>query len=231
VARDDDPVLSPPWRGTLFDYNGVLVDDEHLHLAGFRHVVARFGIEISEAAYADRYLGLDDAGAFRTLLTYAGRAVDEALVRALIDEKAAWYMARAATDLRVFPHARAAILLAAAAGPVGVVSGALRREIQLGLGVIGVEERVAFIVAAEDTARCKPDPEGYDLGARELARVGVPAGAVWAIEDSVAGVQAARAAGLRACAVQGSYPREALRAAGADRILPDLGALLAGAAP
>ncbi len=228
---DDHPLLASPWRGTLFDFNGVLVDDEHLHLEGFRHVVARFGIEISDAAYTDRYLGFDDAGALRAILRDAGLDDGDVRVRDLIEEKARYYMARAPSSLRVFPAARDVLCRAAEAGPVGVVSGALRAEIELGLGVIGARDHVAFIVAAEDTARCKPDPEGYVAGLRELARLGVPPGATWVIEDSVAGVQAALAADIRCCAVLGSYPREALTAAGADRVAPNLGALLAGVAP
>lgn len=95
-------------------------------------------------------------------------------------------------------------------GPVGIVSGALRDEIELGLDVLGVRDLVAFVISAEDTKEGKPDPEGYRLG---LARLGTEA---VVIEDSVAGVQAAKAAGLRCVAVGHSYPEAELRAAGAD---------------
>ena len=57
---------------TLFDFNGVLVDDESVHLAAFREVVAPLGIVIDDATYAERYLGFDDAGAFRAMLADAG---------------------------------------------------------------------------------------------------------------------------------------------------------------
>jgi beta-phosphoglucomutase-like phosphatase (HAD superfamily) len=50
-----------PVRSTLFDFNGVLVDDEHIHFGAFAEVLARRGIALSERDYAERYLGFDDA--------------------------------------------------------------------------------------------------------------------------------------------------------------------------
>ncbi|HYO93121.1 MAG TPA: hypothetical protein VER33_01365, partial [Polyangiaceae bacterium] len=58
---------------TLFDYNGVLVDDEALHLEAFRDALAPLGIELTSEAYVERYLGFDDRGAFEAILKDAGR--------------------------------------------------------------------------------------------------------------------------------------------------------------
>lgn len=109
-------------------------------------------------------------------------------------------------------------------GPVAIVSGALRDEIALGLEVLGVTDAVAKIVAAEDTARSKPDPEGYFLGIAALAeRIGRrSAEQALVIEDSIAGVEAAKAAKLTCVAVGHSYPLSALTRAGADLAVPRL---------
>ena len=48
----------------LFDYNGVLVDDESVHLDAFRDVLLPYGVSVSDADYQARYLGFDDVGAF-----------------------------------------------------------------------------------------------------------------------------------------------------------------------
>src|SRR5690606_1948390 len=58
------PGVPPVFACTLFDYNGVLVDDEHVHLAAFQDALAPLGISLSEADYWDKYLGFDDVGAF-----------------------------------------------------------------------------------------------------------------------------------------------------------------------
>ncbi len=204
---------------TIFDFNGVLVDDESVHLAAFREVLRPLGVVIDDALYAERYLGFDDAGAFRAMLTDAGQAPSDADVARLIAAKKPHYMELIGDSLVVFDGAPEIVRRRAALGPVGIVSGALRDEIEHALRVMGVREHVAFIVSAEDTTACKPDPEGYLLGARELAALAVPGAVTRAaivIEDSVAGIQAAKAAGFFCAAVAHSYPADVLRAAGAD---------------
>lgn len=205
---------------TLFDFNGVLVDDEAVHLRAFREVLSSRGISLTDDEYAERYLGFDDTGAFAAILRDRGVPADDGVVRALIAEKVPVYMRRIATELRVFDGAAELLRRRALRGTVGIVSGALRHEIEHCLGVMKVRELVSFVVSAEDTRVCKPDPEGYLLG---IARV---AGArTIVVEDSVAGVVAAKAAGLRCVAVTHSYPRDALVRAGADHVTDSLAEL------
>ncbi|HET9955639.1 MAG TPA: HAD family phosphatase, partial [Polyangiaceae bacterium] len=134
------------------------------------------------------------------------------------------YFARARVHLPVFPGAAALVARRARLGPVGIVSGALRDEIELGLQTLAVAEHVGFIVSAEDTSACKPDPEGYLRGLSELTnRIGEDAARrALVIEDSLAGVEAARAAGLTCVAVAHSYPKARLEAAGADCVVERL---------
>ena len=223
---------------TIFDFNGVLVDDESVHLAAFREVLRPLGIVIDDAAYAERYLGFDDAGAFRAMLEDAGRSPTDADVARLIEAKKPVYMERIGDSLIVFEGAVDLVRRCAARGVVGIVSGALRHEIEHALGVMGVRDAIAFIVSAEDTTRCKPDPEGYQLGLRQLAeRLGgdvATARRAVVVEDSVAGIEAAKSAGLRCVAVAHSYSAERLQAAGADAVVEKLAllddALLLGSA-
>lgn len=211
-------------RATLFDFNGVLIDDEAVHLAAFRDVMKPLGIMIDDAVYEERYLGFDDAGAFRAMLVDAGRRATDEEVARLIEAKKPMYMARIATDLVVFEGAKDIVVRRAELGPVGIVSGALRHEIEHALGVMGVRDRVAFIVSAEDTTECKPHPGGYLLGLRALGREAAPGG-VAVIEDSLAGIAAAKHAKLRCAAVAHSYPADRLAAAGADAVAARIGEL------
>jgi len=212
------------FSATIFDYNGVLVDDEVVHLEAFRDVLVPLGIALSERDYWERYLGFDDAGAFRAILTDSGRVPTDADIKALIEAKRPRYLARAKGALRGFPGAAALVRRRAAEGPVVIVSGALRDEIELGLGVLDVASAVSAIVSAEDTEHSKPNPEGYLLGIASLARsLGEGAKRAVVIEDSIAGVEAAKAAGLVCIAVTHSYGREELVRAGADLVVEHLG--------
>jgi len=211
---------------TIFDYNGVLVDDEVVHLEAFRDVLGPLGITVSEKDYWERYLGFDDAGAFRAILTDRGRTATDEQVRSLIEAKRPRYLERARGTLRGFAGASALVRRCADRGPVAIVSGALRDEIVLGLSVLGVAAQVTAIVSAEDTKHSKPHPEGYLLGIDALARsLGPRAAQAVVIEDSVAGVEAAKSAKLACVAVTHSYPRAELERVGADLVVDDLDAI------
>lgn len=205
---------------TLFDYNGVLADDEHVHLEAFRDTVRPLGIEISEADYLERYLGFDDKGAFEALLLEAGRPASAADVARLVEAKRPHYMERARRGLSTFAGAAEVVRRQSQHGPVLVVSGALRDEIELGLEQLGVRELVLHIVSAEDTRRSKPDPEGYLLAVDFLRSLGLShVERALVIEDSLDGIAAAKAAGLPCVAVAQSYSRERLLGSGADLVL------------
>ncbi len=212
------------FAATLFDFNGVLVDDEQVHLDSMREVLAPHGITISDEAYRDRYLGFDDAGAFRAMLRDHGRSATDAEVAELVRAKVPVYMRRVEGSLVVFEGAAELVRARAEAGPVGIVSGALRHEIVFALELMGVKDLVAFIVAAEDVARCKPDPEGYELGVAKLASLipGEKARRALVFEDSLAGIRAAKSAGLPCIAVAHSYEAPELWDAGADDVAPKL---------
>jgi beta-phosphoglucomutase-like phosphatase (HAD superfamily) len=207
---------------TLFDFNGVLVDDEHVHLAAFRDALRPLGVDVTDDDYAAKYLGYDDVGAFRAMLTDAGRAFTDDDIRALVEAKKPAYRARVEHGLKVFEGAAEAVRRRAAYGPVGIVSGALEDEIVYAIERMKVTDVVGFIVAAERCERCKPDPQGYliALEALDFVRDGVVA-----IEDSIAGIQAAKAAGIRCVAVAHSYTRAELVNAGADAVADAIASL------
>ncbi len=205
---------------TFFDFNGVLVNDESVHFETFREVLRPLGVSLSEQDYLARYLGYDDAGAFTAVLKDAGRTPSAAQVAELIELKRPLYMRRARAALPTFAGAAELVKRRAQAGPALVVSGALRDEVELGLEVLGVRADILSIVSAEDTQACKPDPEGYLIAMRWLAERGQESQARGAlvIEDSLAGVEAAKAAGLVCVAVAHTYSERELSGAGADAV-------------
>ena len=213
-------------RAIIFDFNGVIADDEPLHLEIFRRVLAEEGLAVSDADYYESYLGRDDRGCFAAALADAGRhgaAGDAAYIGRLIARKADYYEGAACGRDLLFPEVPGLARRLAARYPLAIASGALRREIELWLARAGIADCFAAIVAAEDVLACKPDPEGY---LRALAALNaVRADAIrphecLAVEDSVAGVEAARHAGMRVLAVTNSYPAADLRAA--DWVVPSL---------
>lgn len=205
-------------RALLFDFNGVLVDDEPVHLELFRKVLEEEGLSLSVEDYYGDYLGLDDRGCFAAVFERAGRPIAPGLLVRLIARKAAYYQERAHREgFPFFPGAIELVREAAAAGLLlGLVSGALREEIEHALRRAGIRPLFKTLVAAEDVADGKPDPEGYRRGLEELnAAPPYPDRLIHphetlAIEDSPAGLAAASAVGLVTLGVAHTYPEDRL---------------------
>lgn len=225
--------MSAPQPLVLFDFNGVIADDEPVHQMLSQRVLAEEGITITEAEYHDIYLGYDDWGCFTEAFRRAGRSIDPAGVAVLIRRKSALYDAHIADHLVLFPGAVESVKAIGDRYPLGIVSGALKGEIDRICQVAGIADRFGLVVAAEDTEHCKPHPEGY-LKALALRNLHLAAEGTWigpgacvVIEDSIAGVEAAKAAGMLCVAVTHTYTPEELKAAdrvinGMDSFTPDL---------
>ena len=152
----------------IFDFNGVLVDDEAIHFALFREVLAQEGVVITERDYHERYLGYDDRGCFQAALVDAGQSADRTRLDQLIAQKARRYVEVAGQGLRFFPEAAETLGAVAARWPVAICSGALRPEIEYALRRLGQLDHITAIISAEDTEKGKPDPEGYRLALAAL---------------------------------------------------------------
>ena len=205
-------------RAILFDFNGVLVDDEPIHLELFQRVLAEEGIPLSAADYYRRYLGMDDRACFAAELEAAGEPATVPRLMRLIARKASYYQERIKSDGFAFFAGAVELVREAAAGglTLGVVTGALRAEVEGALRQAGIAALFKTIVTAEDVAEGKPHSEGYLRALDELN--GLPPfpprlfhpHEVLAIEDSPWGLEAASGAGLVTLAVAHSYHRGAL---------------------
>jgi phosphoglycolate phosphatase len=205
-------------RAILFDFNGVIVDDEPQHCEALIATLADYGYTLDPEQYYQEYLGFDDRACFRYAFARMGRVADPASVEEATRRKATRYEEAIRHSLRLVPGVEDFIRAALAdAYRLAVVSGALGREVALVLEESGLRPHFEVIIAAEDVTACKPDPEGYNLARAALE---IPPEGCVVIEDSLAGLQAARAAGLRCAMVATSHSVEELGAA--DRVWPDL---------
>ena len=201
----------------LFDFNGVIVDDEAQHCQALIATLGEDGFALDRDTYYREYLGFDDRECFRFSFARMGRATDEPTLRQAVERKSAHYERAIRNSLRLVPGAEDFIESAALDGfQLAIVSGALRREIELVLDLARLRPHFSEIVAAEDVSACKPDPEGYNAARAALAIA--PRRCV-VIEDSLPGLAAARAAGLRCAMLSTSHGGDAC--ADADLVWPD----------
>ena len=201
----------------LFDFNGVIIDDEPQHCDSLIATLAEYGYPLDRETYYRDYLGFDDRECFRFTFGRDGEKVEESRLLEAIERKNGHYERAIRDDMRLVPGAADFVEAAALEGhQLAIVSGALRREIALVLKLAGLEPHFAEIVAAEDVTACKPDPQGFNR-AREA--LGLAAARCVVIEDSLPGLAAARAAGLRCAMLSTSYDEDSL--AGGDLVWRD----------
>ncbi len=219
----------------VFDFDGVIANSEPLHLETFQQVLATIGVRLDAAEYYERYLGYDDEGALRAVLSDRGLPADDGEVARLIAGKAQLLPRLLASEGILVPGAAACVARLGAVLPLAIASGARREEIELVLEARDLRHQFEVIVASGETPRSKPHPDPYaraiaELGALGRIPAGTPAAACVAIEDSHWGIASAQAAGLACVALTTSYPREALGLA--DHVVDSLDeltpALLAG---
>jgi beta-phosphoglucomutase len=200
-------------QAVIFDFNGIIVDDEPIHFRLFQKVLGEEGIVLTEEAYYARYLGFDDRGAFTTAFRESQRLLDEAKLDELIARKAVYYQNAIRSQVAIFPGVVNLVAALADNVPLAVASGALRHEIKTILATAGLLDRFRAIVSTEDVERGKPEP---DIFLKALAALNdeseeplQPANCV-VIEDSKEGVRGARRAGMKCLAVTNSHPPELL---------------------
>ena len=206
-------------RAVIFDFNGIIVDDEPIHFQLFQKVLGEEGIPLSKEAYYARYLGFDDKGAFAAAYRENNRPLGDHELAPLIERKAIYYQQAIRSQVAIFPGVKKLIGELSGNLPLAVASGALRHEIETILSSAGLLQCFAVIIASEDVERGKPAPDIF-LKALTQLNVGgnkppISATECLVIEDSKEGIKGARRAGMKCLAVANSHPVELLREANA----------------
>lgn len=203
----------------IFDCDGVLVDSEPLALDVLRETLAARGTTIDPDVAYERFLGRSLSAVCEMLATDYDHEVDAATLDAL---REALY-ARFRAELR--PAAGIFEALDGINVPVCVASSSHLERLDLTLAVTGLHARFApHIFSASQVENGKPAPDLFLFAAR---RMGVPPARCLVIEDSPAGIAAARAAGMAVLGYTGASHAgparlaEKMAALGPDRVFDD----------
>src|SRR2546422_2871230 len=210
-------------EAVLFDFNGVLVDDEPQHCAALQRVLADEGITLTREQYYAHYLGLDDRTGFVEAYRRAQRTLTTEVLKHLVEKKSKLYLELVSTSLRMVAGAPEFVRDAGRQFRLAIVSGALRREIDAVLSGTGLAGDFETIVAANDVPRSKPDPAAY-LAAHDALnqRRPIALDRCVVIEDSLHGLEAARSAGMPCVMLTTSHPSQTLQGRGAALVWESL---------
>jgi len=186
-------------KAVIFDHDGILVDSEPLHKIAWKRTFAPMGINVTEDELNANIGKSDQIFTEYIIQTHSLDAhfsdillLKRRHMRELMENESA-----------LFPGVPELVeTLASLAMRLGIASSAKRDEIQITFDRFGYEKYFSAVVSADDVQHHKPHPEPYELCCEQLGVA--PVDAV-AIEDSPAGIESARQAGLYVIAAATSF--------------------------
>ncbi|MDQ6646601.1 MAG: beta-phosphoglucomutase [Pseudomonadota bacterium] len=203
-----------PFRGLVFDLDGVLADTAPVHQAAWKRLANELELSWDEGV-GEKLKGVDRAASLEIVLGAAAINYTPEQKQQLADRKNGYYRTAietfSARDL--LPGALATLKAAQAAGLKIALASASRSAGDL-VERMGIGGFFDHVVDASTIARAKPDPEIFQ---RAAAALGLDTAACLGIEDAQAGVAAIKSAGMAALGIG-----DARILGEADAVLPDL---------
>jgi HAD superfamily hydrolase (TIGR01509 family) len=214
-------------KAILFDFNGVIIDDETIQMKAYQEVLRGHQIDLTEEWYMSA-LGMDDRTFVRAMFERAKKPCTESIVDAVQQAKTDLHR-QMIEELPLFPGVLTFLKATAREFSLGLVSMANKDEVGYVFERANLTPLFSIVMTAEDASTCKPAPECYLAGLLKLnekrqheRQLPLLASECLAIEDSPPGIQSARAAGMRTLGITNTVSADALRAAGAEVVSASL---------
>jgi beta-phosphoglucomutase-like phosphatase (HAD superfamily) len=185
------PVFSSD-QAFIFDLDGTLADTMPVHYGVWVTVAQRHGLTFPEDLFY-RLGGVPTVKIAALLIEQAGLNLDPVQVAAEKEQGYVDGLFSGALTVRPIEVVIAIASARRAEGPMAIASGSRRRLVTHTLDALGIADWFGVVVAAEDTARHKPDPDVFLEAAR---RLGVAPERCTVYEDTDLGLEAARRAGM-----------------------------------
>ena len=199
-------------QAIIFDFDGVLFDSSRLHFEASQNILQEVGIALSHEVYLKKYFGMTDLAILQDLLPphlatppIMGDLIERKILLALDTMEKADHLP-AIEGVATFLKTLETHNLKRA-----VFSNGNRVEVMKALSRLDGGEVLPyfqFVTTLEDVKRGKPDPEGYLLSAKKL---NITPEHCLVVEDSLQGIRAAKAAGMKVIGLATSYSVETLK--------------------
>ncbi|AFY31814.1 HAD family phosphatase [Calothrix sp. PCC 7507] len=200
-------------KAVLFDFNGVIINDERIHLKLIDEILIEENLQPQKMNELQASLGRSDSVCFQELLATRGRVASEDYLTQLLNRKAQGYALELEKIEKLPLYTGLDDLIFQVRSKnlkLGLVSGAIRQEIELVLNRAKLTEYFNIIVAGDDITTSKPDPSGYLLAVERLNQeypdLHLQPQECLAIEDTPAGIAAAKKATMPVVGVANTYP-------------------------
>lgn len=201
------PQESVDTKAIIWDLDGVIVNTAPYHLEAWQVTFRKRGVEFTEDDFRHSFGLRNDT----ILASISGGEISPNEISSISSEKEETFRRLIGQDINPLPGAIELLKSLAEAGfQLALASSTPVENIQLVTESLGIKNYFRCIICAGDVSEGKPDPQVFLLAARGL---GVEPVNCIVIEDAVAGVTAARRAGMRCLAVTTTHPRTSLNEA------------------
>ncbi|PID52227.1 MAG: hypothetical protein CR972_03010 [Candidatus Moraniibacteriota bacterium] len=191
-------------KAVLFDMNGVIIDDEHIHEKAFQKTVKKYGINVSHNDYLSCCAGKTDRKGYEDISTFFNIDLN---IDELLKEKSQMYLELFPENKKSYDGVIELIKDLAKIYTIALTSSSSRSEIDLITKELGIINNFATTISADDVKNGKPNPEPYLKTAQIL---GINPENCVAIEDSASGVQSAKDAGCYCIAITTTHSKKDL---------------------
>lgn len=198
-------------KAVFLEFSGVIVDDEEIDRELIAEILLGENLRADDDDYTKYCRGRSDRACLQDILANRGRILSDEYLDRLLKTKAKKYRQKVAqlTDLPVAPHLVEFLTqLKQQNIAVGLVTGAVRSEVEYILDKIELSQYFALIVAGDDLKESKPEPEPFLLAANQL---NLQPAECLAIEDNPIGIEAAKRAQIQVVGISYIYPLHMLQ--------------------
>jgi HAD superfamily hydrolase (TIGR01509 family) len=204
----------------VFDMDGVLVDSSPIHAAAYVEALESFPIHTFQYS---RLAGLRTKDGIRRILSENGIALAEREIDSIAAAKSKIALERMVRENPIAPGAGAVLKALSRQCKLALASSGSAASVNAFLDRNGIRSFFQCVLHSDDVLSAKPSPEIFLTA---FHRLGIASEKCLVVEDAVAGIQAAKAAGGVACGIPTTCASCDLEQAGADFIIDRLEDLL-----
>ena len=191
-------------KAVIWDMDGVIADTAPYHLKAWQEVFQKSGVNFTEEDFKHSFGQRNDTIIGKIL----GHEVSQEVINAISDEKETSFRRAIRQEIKALPGVTELMNALAEHGfGLALASAAPLENIRLLTEGLGIDKCFQSVISAEDVTEGKPSPQVFLLAAKKL-RV-EPEDCI-VIEDAVAGVAAAKRAGMHCLAVTNTHPKTSL---------------------